>query len=145
MKASETRLQPIIEGTKQYVVPLFQRSYSWTKKEWEILWDDITELCEAGDNRSHFIGSIVTMPTISVPEGVTKFLLIDGQQRLTTIFILLALMRDKANQSGQHELSEEIHNTLLVNQYKKDSDYYKFQPTQNPTGIKNRLLLKAFQ
>ncbi|MDI6800548.1 MAG: DUF262 domain-containing protein [Thermodesulfovibrionales bacterium] len=130
MKASETRLQPIIEGTKQYVIPLFQRSYSWTKKEWEILWDDIISLCEIGDNRSHFIGSIVTMPTISVPEGVAKYLLIDGQQRLTTIFILLALLRDKAKQSGQSELSEEIHNTLLVNQYKKDSDYYKFQPTQ---------------
>ncbi len=130
MKASETRLQPIIEGTKQYVVPLFQRSYSWTKEEWKILWDDIVELSEIGDNRSHFIGSIVTMPTISVPEGVAKYLLIDGQQRLTTIFILLALLRDKAKQSGQPELSEEIHNTLLVNQYKKDSDYYKFQPTQ---------------
>lgn len=130
MKASETRLQPIIEGTKQYVVPLFQRSYSWTKEEWKILWDDIAELCETGDNRSHFIGSIVTMPTISVPEGVVKYLLIDGQQRLSTIFILLALLRDKAKESGQSELSEEIHNTLLVNQYKKDSDYYKFQPTQ---------------
>jgi len=130
MKASETKLQPIIEGTKQYVVPLFQRSYSWTKKEWEILWNDIVELCEAKDSRSHFIGSIVTMPTISVPEGVAKYLLIDGQQRLTTIFILLALLRDKAKQSGQPELSEEIHNTLLVNHYKKDSDYYKFQPTQ---------------
>ena len=134
MKASETRLQPIIEGTKQYVVPLFQRSYSWSKKEWEILWDDIIELCATGDNRSHFIGSIVTMPTISVPEGVAKYLLIDGQQRLTTIFILLALLRDKAKQSGQLELSEEIHNTLLVNQYKKDSDYYKFQPTQIDRG-----------
>ena len=130
MKASETRLQPIIEGTKQYVVPLFQRSYSWTKKEWEILWDDIVELSETGDSRSHFIGSIVTMPTISVPEGVAKYLLIDGQQRLATIFILFALLRDKAKQTGQFELSEEIHNTLLVNQYKKDFDYYKFQPTQ---------------
>lgn len=135
MKASETRLQPIIEGTKQYVVPLFQRSYSWDKKEWEILWDDIVELCEAGDSRSHFIGSIVTMPTISVPEGVAKYLLIDGQQRLTTIFILLAFLRDKAKQSGQPELAEEIHNTLIVNQYKKDLDYYKFQPTQIDRGI----------
>ena len=130
MKASETRLQPIIEGTKQYVVPLFQRPYSWTKKEWEILWNDIVELSETGDSRSHFIGSIVTVPTISVPEGIAKYLLIDGQQRLTTIFIIFALLRDKAKQTGQVELSEEIHNTLLVNQYKKDFDYYKFQPTQ---------------
>lgn len=100
------------------------------KKHWEILWDDIAELCETGDSRSHFIGSIVTMPTISVPEGVTKYLLIDGQQRLTTIFILLALLRDKAKQNEQLELAEEINNTLLVNPYKKDPDYYKLQPTQ---------------
>lgn len=130
MQASETRLQPIIEGTKQYVVPLFQRSYSWTKKEWEILWDDIIELSETGDSRSHFIGSIVTMPTISVPEGVTKYLLIDGQQRLATIFIIFALLRDKAKQSGNNKLSEEIHNMLLVNQYQEGPDYCKFQPTQ---------------
>lgn len=156
MKTSETRLQPIIEGTKQYIIPLFQRSYSWAKKEWEILWNDIVELCEAGDNRSHFIGSIVTMPTISVPEGVAKYLLIDGQQRLTTIFILLFLLRDKARQSGQHELSEENHNTLLVNQYKKDSDYYKFQPTQidrgsfrgligSDTSMSDSQILEAYQ
>lgn len=73
MKASETKLQPIIEGIKQYVVPLFQRSYSWTKKEWGILWDDIVELYEEDSPRTHFVGSIVTMPTVSVPEGVAKF------------------------------------------------------------------------
>ena len=130
MKASETKLQPIIEGTKQYVVPLFQRSYDWNKKEWEVLWNDIIELCETNNPRTHFIGSIVTMPTISVPEGVAKYLLIDGQQRLTTIFILLSLLRDNAKQIGQHELAEEINNTLLVNPYKKDFDYFKLQSTQ---------------
>ncbi|BBO16182.1 conserved hypothetical protein [Candidatus Brocadia pituitae] len=82
MQAKETKLQDIIEGTKQYVIPLFQRTYSWTNKEWEILWKDLIELCETENPRSHFIGSIVNMPTVSVPEGVAKYLLIDGQQRL---------------------------------------------------------------
>lgn len=130
MQASETKLQPIIEGTKQYVIPLFQRSYSWDKKEWEILWNDLCELSNAEKPRTHFIGSIVTMPTVSVPEGVTKYLLIDGQQRLTTIFILLSFLRDRAKESGDEGLSEEITNTLLVNPYKKDFDYYKLLPTQ---------------
>lgn len=130
MQASETKLQPIIEGTKQYVIPLFQRSYSWDKKEWEILWNDLCELSNAEIPRTHFIGSIVTMPTVSVPEGVTKYLLIDGQQRLTTIFILLSFLRDRAKESGDEGLSEEITNTLLVNPYKKDFDYYKLLPTQ---------------
>lgn len=129
MQASETKLQQIIEGTKQYVVPLFQRPYSWKKSEWLVLWNDIVELCTTDNPRPHFMGSIVTMPTTSVPEGVSKYLLIDGQQRLTTVFILLCALRDCAKQS-EEELAEEIDNTILVNPYKKGLDYYKLQPTQ---------------
>jgi len=88
------------------------------------------ELSETENPRSHFIGSIVNMPTVSVPEGVAKFLLIDGQQRLTTIFILLTLLRNKAREAQNHEFAEEINNTLLVNPYKKDNDFFKLMPTQ---------------
>ncbi|MCB9098821.1 MAG: DUF262 domain-containing protein [Anaerolineales bacterium] len=144
MKASETKFQPIIEGTKQYVVPLFQRAYSWDKKEWEMLWDDLIYLCENSDPKSHFIGSIVTMPTTSVPEGVTKFLLIDGQQRLTTVFILLALLRDIAKNDSEAELSDEINQTMLVNPFKKGSDYFKLLPTQvDRASFQNLILSKA--
>ena len=130
MQAKETKLQDIIEGTKQYVIPLFQRSYNWTPKEWEVLWKDLLELCETDNPRSHFIGSIVNMPTVSVPEGVAKYLLIDGQQRITTIFILLALLRNKARENKNDKFADEINNTLLVNQYKDGSDYFKLLPTQ---------------
>jgi len=130
MQAKETKLQDIIEGTKQYVIPLFQRTYSWTSKEWEVLWKDLVELCEMENPRTHFIGSIVNMPTVSVPEGVAKYLLIDGQQRLTTIFILLTLLRNKARENQNIRFSDEINNTLLVNQYKDGIDYYKLMPTQ---------------
>lgn len=130
MEANETKIQSIIEGTKQYVVPLFQRSYSWDKKEWGALWDDLVELSEMEKPRTHFIGSMVSLPTISVPEGVSKFLLIDGQQRLTTIFIILSLLKDIADENGETKFAEEIKNTLLVNQYKEDLDYYKLLPTQ---------------
>jgi uncharacterized protein with ParB-like and HNH nuclease domain len=69
-------------------VPLFQRPYSWERKEWQALWDGIVELCAEDHPRTHFLGSIVTMAVSSVPEGVSQYLLIDGQQRLTTIFYL---------------------------------------------------------
>lgn len=131
MQASETKLQQIIEGTKQYVVPLFQRVYSWERSEWKRLWDDIVELYEMDIPRNHFIGSIVTMPTISVPEGVGKYLLIDGQQRLTTIFILLAALRNVAKDLEETELAEKINNTILLNPYEKGLDRYKLQPTQS--------------
>ncbi|MBK9290982.1 MAG: DUF262 domain-containing protein [Bacteroidetes bacterium] len=130
MQAKETKLQDIIEGTKQYVIPLFQRTYSWTSKEWEVLWKDLVELCEMENPRTHFIGSIVNMPTVSVPEGVAKYLLIDGQQRLTTIFILLTLLRNKARENQNGRFADEINNTLLVNQYKDGIDHYKLMPTQ---------------
>lgn len=130
MKASETSLQPVIEGTKQYVVPLFQRTYSWDAKEWDVLWQDLLELCEEENPRDHFIGSIVTMPTVSVPQGISKYLLIDGQQRLTTIFILLALLRDAAKISNGGMLAQEIDETLLTNRFKQGTDIWKLLPTQ---------------
>lgn len=142
MKATETKLQPIFEGTKQYVVPLFQRSYDWDKKEWEILWDDILELYEMEKPRNHFLGSIVTMPSKSVPEGVTKFLLIDGQQRLTTIFIILSMLRDKSLKNNREHIAEEITNTLLTNPYKKGPDYFKFLPTNIDREIFEKLIRK---
>jgi uncharacterized protein with ParB-like and HNH nuclease domain len=130
MQAKETKLQDIIEGTKQYAIPLFQRTYSWTNKEWEVLWKDLVELCEMENPRTHFIGSIVNMPTVSVPEGVAKYLLIDGQQRLTTIFVLLTLLRNKARENQNARFADEINNTLLVNQYKDGIDHFKLMPTQ---------------
>lgn len=130
MQAKETKLQEIIEGTKQYVVPLFQRTYSWTKDEWNTLWEDLIELSEMDTPRTHFMGSMVSMPNASAPEDVTKYLLIDGQQRLTTIFILLTLLRDKSKENENNHLADEINNTLLVNQYKKENERYKLLPTQ---------------
>lgn len=130
MKASETKLQKIVEGTNQYVVPLYQRQYSWESKQWTVLWDDLVELCEEENPRTHFIGSIVTAPTQSVPEGVAKYLLIDGQQRLTTVFILLAALRDKAKQLQLESLAPEIEQTLLRNMFKQGNDTYKLLPTQ---------------
>ncbi len=129
MQATQTPLQPVIEGGKQYVIPLFQRSYSWDAKNWSMLWDDIFELSQEDGNRTHFLGSIVTMPTQSVPQGVPKYLLIDGQQRLTTIYILLATLRDQARQSPG-TLADEIHEILLTNKFKLGNDELKLLPTQ---------------
>jgi uncharacterized protein with ParB-like and HNH nuclease domain len=80
MHANQTDIQRILGGVQQYVIPLFQRPYSWDSKQWTTLWQDLVELCEDEKPRNHFIGSIVTIPSKSVPEGVTKFILIDGQQ-----------------------------------------------------------------
>jgi uncharacterized protein with ParB-like and HNH nuclease domain len=131
MKASETHLGKILEGTNQFVVPLFQRPYTWDESRWKALWSDLIELCEDETDvpKPHFLGSIVTVPTRSVPEGVTKFLLIDGQQRLTTLQILLAALRDKSK-SLAGTLAERLDKSYLVNQFEDSFDHYKLLPTQ---------------
>jgi len=135
MKASETKLVKLLEGTQQYVVPLFQRPYKWTKKHWEELWNDLMELyedeIEGEQDWNHFIGSMVTMPTVSVPEGIAKYMLIDGQQRLTTLFILLILIRNVAKSNNeQKNLGDKINELYLINKFNEDNDYYKLMPTQ---------------
>jgi len=66
MHAGETKVQTIIDSQRQYVIPLFQRPYSWESPQWATLWQDLAELCEDESPRNHFIGSIVTMPSKSV-------------------------------------------------------------------------------
>lgn len=133
MNAHETHLGKILEGIKQYVVPLFQRPYTWDESRWKVLWADLVELCEdeqaTSQAKPHFLGSIVTVPTRSVPEGVNKFLLIDGQQRLTTLQVLLAALRDRSRElPGQ--LAERLDKSYLVNQFEDGLDHFKLLPTQ---------------
>lgn len=130
MQAGETTLKEIIQGEKQYIVPLFQRSYSWGKSQWEQLWSDIVELLENESNSPHFFGSIVTMQMEFLPEEVSKFLLIDGQQRLTTILILLATIRDQAKIIHNPKLFKEINDKYLINAYDEGENFYKLLPTQ---------------
>ncbi|HZY89612.1 MAG TPA: DUF262 domain-containing protein [Gemmataceae bacterium] len=129
MHANQTDVQRILGNVQQYVIPLFQRLYSWKPQQWTTLWQDLVELCDDEKPRNHFIGSIVTMPSKSVPEGVTKFILIDGQQRLTTLLVLLAAIRDKARkQSGN--LANQVEDLLLKNRHQDGNDVYKLLPTQ---------------
>jgi uncharacterized protein with ParB-like and HNH nuclease domain len=110
MQASASNFKTIIERTKQYLVPLFQRTYCWQKKDVDAIWLDIMELYQAepGSKREHFIGSFVTMPDSATPTGVTRFILIDGQQRMTTLLLFLAAVRDEARQRGPENLAKEI-------------------------------------
>jgi uncharacterized protein with ParB-like and HNH nuclease domain len=131
MQASETKLRQLIEGQKQYVVPLFQRPYSWSEKQWKTLWTDVVEQSRHDDGRPHFFGSIVTTPAKSVPQGVGKYLLIDGQQRITTIQALLAAIRDSAVRLGDAKLPERIDGQYLTNPYEENDERLKVLPTQD--------------
>ena len=90
MKANETSFLPFLQGPKQFLVPIFQRRYSWEKKHCQRLWDDIMRIGANPGITSHFLGSIVYMqPGVGNISTVPEFLVIDGQQRLTTLSLLL--------------------------------------------------------
>jgi len=133
VKAAETNLAGVLEGKKQYQVPLYQRVYSWGKPQLNQLWNDIAELAATrrGDpSATHFIGSLVLSqsPDFSVV-GVSKLLVVDGQQRLTTVTILLAALRDHLLATGDGERARGIEAQYLINIYDKDKPA-KVLPTQ---------------
>lgn len=140
MQVSTTAFQPLYEGVKQYVVPLFQRSYSWTKREWDTLWNDLIDLYDSSSQRPHYMGSIVTMPTQSVPEGVTKYSVIDGQQRITTLYIILLVISDILKERGEDKNAEMVRNTYLVNQYYEGRDHFKILPTHVDRAIFSQMV-----
>lgn len=129
MKASGTQLFNLLQGQQHFMIPLFQRPYSWERKNYESLWNDIMEVYEGDLEERHFLGSIVTKSQDATPEGVSPFLVIDGQQRLTTLMLLLAALRDVARPSSP-QLADKIHRLYLTNEFASGDHEYKVLPTQ---------------
>lgn len=129
MDAAEAKLQKVLEGSKQFLVPHYQRPYSWDAQQWQTLWRDIIELVEDPESKPHFLGSIVTSPARSIPEGVEKRLVIDGQQRLTTLLVLLTAIRDRARDTELSKLAERVQD-VITNRHEESSEFFKLLPTQ---------------
>jgi hypothetical protein len=108
------RLGPLLDGPKQYVVPYFQRAYSWRRRQWTTLFDDILELYELGSHNSHFLGSMVLLAEHNEADPVPHTLVIDGQQRIVTLSLFLAAIRDVAG-VGDRGFADRLHTTYLVN------------------------------
>ena len=100
MQAIDKPFTKIINGTTQFVIPVFQRDYSWTESDCEQLWSDILRVAADPSDRGHFIGSIVYISTGDSSAGFTRWLLIDGQQRVATLTLLFAALRDHIQDTG---------------------------------------------
>ena len=115
-------------GTDQYLIPFFQRHYKWTKKEWERLWLDSIRLLDFPDKDRHFLGSMVCTPHRHVPGEPNAYQLIDGQQRITTLTILLTALKNKAGELEMVQLVEQIHEGFLVHKWEKGTRHYRVVP-----------------
>ncbi|GAA8922349.1 DUF262 and DUF1524 domain-containing protein [Helicobacter pylori] len=121
MEADVTTLLNFIKGNQnnQLVIPIYQRLYSWEKEQCKQLWDDIIKIGGNDKMDGHFIGFI-----LYVPDGITHsnniLLIIDGQQRLTTITLLLIALRDHLN--DEDEFLKKFSRQKIQNRYLINSD-----------------------
>jgi hypothetical protein len=127
----------LFEKKCRYIVPHYQRPYVWKREEqWEPLWDDIRNLAERvfrkEDVRPHFLGAIVLEQASTATGEIESRFLIDGQQRLTTIQLLLEAFHDLCKKLPGSERYGEALEDLTRNDYKLskvDDEKYKVWPT----------------
>ncbi|MFI0978893.1 DUF262 domain-containing protein [Streptomyces sp. NPDC021093] len=134
MHAQETTFSKLVQGEKQFQVPLYQRTYSWQREELQQLWDDVLELVEEqAEGRppaAHFLGSVVLAPGRVTASNMQRWLVVDGQQRLTTLMLAFTALRDRHRERGADKKAARIHDLLLVNSYRDGDDRYRLLPTQ---------------
>jgi uncharacterized protein with ParB-like and HNH nuclease domain len=128
MDARAKTVREILHSSDQYIIPFFQRHYSWQRKHWSRLLDDIESLLETDEQSQHFMGPLVCTPNKHVPAEVSSYQLIDGQQRLTTITLALAALRDIAQSQKLDDLAAEITEDYLVHKRKQGFDRFKVMP-----------------
>lgn len=133
MKATEAKLIEFLKKSPQFVIPIYQRQYSWTEKESRQLWEDILRTGRDDKVVAHFIGSIVYVEKgLSTITAHEPLLVIDGQQRLTTLTLLLAALAktlDTLDESKREPVDgfspRKIRNYYLLNPEENGERHYK--------------------
>ena len=122
MKASEAKFIEFLKKSSQFVIPIYQRTYSWTERECRQLWDDILRTGSDDAIAAHFVGSIVYIEQgISQVISPSPLLVIDGQQRLTTVMLILEAL---ARRVGDGEPVDGF-------SARKLRDYYLLNPLED--------------
>lgn len=144
MKGNETRLVEFMDGSKKrFVIPVYQRNYDWKQENCKQLFDDLVKV-EKGERRTHFFGSIVS---VYLPSGrTTDFLLVDGQQRLTTVSLLLLaiynLLKAGKVKSVDSNMAQRIYEEYLVDKFQPEETRIKLKPVQDDREAFSRLFVE---
>jgi len=144
MKAIETNLATFINKEQQFIIPIYQRTYSWNISQCKQLWKDIVNAATDETVPAHFIGSIVYVAAgMYNIAGTHQSLVIDGQQRLTTLSLLFLAFKKKLEDSGETYsiTADQIEEQFLINKYASSEDMkIKLQLTRHDKDIYNRLV-----
>lgn len=138
MKATEANLLEFIKKSPRFIIPIYQRTYSWTEKECRQLWDDIIRAGSTPEIKAHFMGSVVY-----IQDGLyqvstnSPLLVIDGQQRVTTMTLLLAALAEaleKLPEDAREPIDgfspRKLRNYYLVNPEEEGERHYKLTLSQ---------------
>lgn len=135
MKATESPLLGLLKGPRQFLIPIYQRSYSWTEEQCAQLWEDVQRVAQDDRYPAHFIGSVVYIEHgLYQATSVPQLLVIDGQQRLTTVTLLIealarAVATTDASEAG--DITErKLRNYFLFNAEEDGALRYKLQLSQ---------------
>ncbi len=142
MKAEAIKIEKFLSNVKtQFVIPVYQRDYDWAKPQCKQIFDDILKISRSNKN-AHFIGSIVYIcDDIYTSSNVNEFIIIDGQQRLTTLTLIYIVLYHLAIEMKDKERSLDIEETFLINKFASELEKkYKLQLTEhNDKAIKHIL------
>lgn len=145
--------QLLHSSNEQFVIPPYQRRYSWQKKQIIQLFDDLQNLSEG---EKHFLGSIVCL-TESHTAGVNPLELVDGQQRMTTLILILDTIKDKYEELNDQREANRIEDLVTCNDINRNpiskiilgdldnSDFQKIVEQNGTSEIRNKKLLEAYQ
>lgn len=149
MIPSKLSVQQIFEKERRYVVPLYQRAYVWTKEDqWEPLWDDIVRQAmhcyndpETKFEKTHFLGAVVLNVSKIVGDSVASSEVIDGQQRLTTLQLLIAALRDYADAIGSKSANKFKRLARNPDQEPKSEELFKVWPTNSDRSVFAKVMM----
>jgi len=138
MKADDISIEDFLSANKtRFIIPVYQRNYDWKEKNCQQLFDDIVGLMDS-NRKSHFLGSIVYVTNSDTDSiDLREYVIIDGQQRLTTATLFLKALHDS---SDDDDLKEEILENFLINKRLSDKNKLKLKPIKKDDEAFQKLL-----
>jgi uncharacterized protein with ParB-like and HNH nuclease domain/predicted transport protein len=128
MKAKETKLLAFMHSARQFLIPIFQRPYSWEEAECEQLWDDVLRTGRNAEVSAHFVGSLVYIEeSLYQVSAQSPLFVIDGQQRLTTVSLLIEALARRLGDSEPVDgfSSKKLRNYYLLNPEEEGEKAFK--------------------
>ncbi len=129
--------ESLFKSPVRFEIPFFQRGYAWEMRQWKKLFEDIdAEIIEnvkenKFDDEEHFFGPIVVLEKISSDPSLKRFLIIDGQQRITTVYLILSVIKRLLDSKTSHSNDAQKYiyelNSLLTNNISGQDDYLKLK------------------